>query len=482
MSEQPLRWLSISSGAVPKLAAIAAGVVVLGCVASVIGFLTLRSSPRVRADWLPEPSDLSLARSKSDDGGLSVVSVPELDAASVATSEVPRQHEDGALSPLSSATDKGTASPIDETRQVAVADTPSPLDRQIGDSVSAADPSSQNAGSGPPPTSVIAAVPDNASAPVFAELPVGIGGSNGGPSGWGAPSGQPVTQTQALPSPSGGSPTRSKGPDAPKDTPPAPTAGPVAVVAPVSSAPTVSSPPATDTLPPNTNTTPQVTNSPGATPNDPIKPVNDGPTFELPIPASAACAGKNCQNWQFFDPVVAIGYNYELRPTVAAMPLTFGITGIKLPTKIGDGKYELFLYDVLTQSYIDVGQEIDADPNGSFDVVAYLASLSAAQDALFGISDPEDGLTRFSIRGIDPNAGINPDDLNAFITGLLFSGEINGNLFITPLALDTATGASVDPAAREVSLVSEPDSLPIFAVGLLLLLVGGGLRQRRQRP
>jgi hypothetical protein len=226
---------------------------------------------------------------------------------------------------------------------------------------------------------------------------------------------------------------------------------------------------------------PQGRDIPGQSPDNPIKPVNSGPVFELPIPTSTACAGKNCQNWQFFDPVVAIGYNYELRPNDPASQLTFGITAIKIPTKIGDGKYELYLYNVITHAYVDVGQEIDADPTNSFDVVAYLQSLSAAEDALFGISDPEMGLSQFSIRGIDPLAGLDPNDPNAFITGLLFTGEINGNLFITPLALDTDTGALTDPLPREVSVVPEPHSLSIFSLGLLLLLFGAWRRGKAPR-
>ena len=99
-----------------------------------------------------------------------------------------------------------------------------------------------------------------------------------------------------------------------------------------------------------------------------------------------------------------------------------------------------------------------------------MLSLSAQQDKELGITNLDLGLTQFSIRGIDPSAGLDPENPNALITGLLFAGDINGNLFITPLAVDSKTGLPVDPATAEVAL-PEPTSFVLFATALALLAV-----------
>jgi hypothetical protein len=245
--------------------------------------------------------------------------------------------------------------------------------------------------------------------------------------------------------------------------PPGPTAAIPSVPNP--SAPTTNNPPGPIA---NSSPSPVALNVPGSSPGNPITPqltLPDG-TDQLPI---TACTGKNCNAWTYFDPIVAIGYNYQLKPSNPNSALTFGITDIRAVTKIGNGQYELFLFDVQSDTYVDVGQQIDAGPNGDFNVVAYLETLTAAQDAEFGVTDPDDGLSEFSLRGIDPSAGLDPSDPNAFITGLLFEGTIDGNLFITPLTLDTVTGADpVDPQlTREVQLVPEPGTIALLSGGLL---------------
>jgi hypothetical protein len=182
--------------------------------------------------------------------------------------------------------------------------------------------------------------------------------------------------------------------------------------------------------------------------------------------------------WQFFDPPVAIGYNYELKPSVSGQKLTFGVADIMVTTKVGSGVYNLWLYDVFANAYVDAskftGQEVTitadptANPSGAFDVLKFLSSLSAQQDKELGITNLDLGLTQFSLRGIDPSAGLDPENPNAFITGLLFAGDINGNLFITPLAVDSKTGLPVDPPTEEIAL-PEPTSFVLFATALALL-------------
>jgi len=219
---------------------------------------------------------------------------------------------------------------------------------------------------------------------------------------------------------------------------------------------------------------------PGQTPGFPITPIGNTPngTAILPV-AGAGCTGASCGGhaWQFFDPLVAIGYNYQLQPTVADQSLTFGIVGIMPTTSVGSGIYDLWLYDVLTGTYVDsrsfsaTGQTItiaadpSANPNEAFDVVQFLLSLNLQQDQELGVSDPNLGLTQFSLRGIDPKAGLDPENPNTFITGLLFAGDINGDLLITPLAVDSVTNLAVDPPSFRVA-IPEPATIALFITAL----------------
>jgi hypothetical protein len=217
----------------------------------------------------------------------------------------------------------------------------------------------------------------------------------------------------------------------------------------------------------------------GASPQNPLLPANGGVGGDL-----LTCAAPNClgQGWTYFDPKVAIGYDFQLLPSGLTGP-SVGVTDIRVSTKVGDGDYQLYLLDT-SGAWIDVAP-IDANPDGiaadDFNVAAFLGALSLAEDQEFGITDPADGLSQFSIRGIDPDAGLDPTNPQSFIAGLQFAGPFTGNVLITPLVLDTATG--IDPPdnadAFEIAVVPEPPTLPIFAAGLLGLVL---LRRRVARP
>jgi len=105
----------------------------------------------------------------------------------------------------------------------------------------------------------------------------------------------------------------------------------------------------------------------------------------------------------FIDPPVAIGYDYAIGtgdPNFAS---------VTLPTGIGDNSFDLYLFDGtdwVFKTHLTGGNTYTFDPGG---------------------------VDRFRILGIEPSAGLDPQNPTAFITGLTFvsSGEFTGTM--TPL-------------------------------------------------
>jgi PEP-CTERM motif-containing protein len=240
---------------------------------------------------------------------------------------------------------------------------------------------------------------------------------------------------------------------------------------------------------PTAGGSPPPTPSPGQSPSNPITPTGLTPGGSPILPVGCSGSGCGSNPWRFFDPPVAIGFNYQLQSTVPNQPLTFGITGIMVTSKVGSGVYDLWLYDTLTSTFVDsknfsstgetitIAADPTADPKGAFNVVQFLLSLTPQEEKVLGITDPDLGLTEFSLRGIDPAAGLDPEDPNAFITGLTFGGDVNGDLVITPLAVDSATGELVDPPPIDVP-IPEPSTIAIL---LSALAAAGVLRGAKGR-
>lgn len=172
---------------------------------------------------------------------------------------------------------------------------------------------------------------------------------------------------------------------------------------------------------------------PGSSADNPLQPVvtSNGWNFNFNV-------GPNTGR-VFIDPLVAIGYDY----VVNSGP---NVRTVLLPTGIGDGVYDLWLYDALLGTYVDSGIDI---------LGGQLYDFGAA------------GVSRFSIRGIEVAAGVDPTNVLAFVTGLEFTGIGTVDLTMTPIT------ANADPNA-----VSLPGTLSLALLALLMAALTRGRASR----
>ncbi|MCI5159341.1 MAG: nidogen, partial [Candidatus Electrothrix sp. AUS1_2] len=87
----------------------------------------------------------------------------------------------------------------------------------------------------------------------------------------------------------------------------------------------------------------------------------------------------------------AVGYDYSVEKGPK-------VTGVELPTGVGDDMYDLWAYNEQADTYMDSGVDIEGG-------------------ALYQFNEP---VSRFSIRGIENSAGLDPNNETAFPTGLRF--------------------------------------------------------------
>jgi hypothetical protein len=120
---------------------------------------------------------------------------------------------------------------------------------------------------------------------------------------------------------------------------------------------------------------------------------------------------------RFLDPLVAIGYDY------ATGPGNPNFASVIFPG-VGDGLFELS-FDGTTQT------------------------VAAGVTYLF----PAGGVSRFSVRGIEASAGLDPGNVTAFVTGLTFTGPGDFTGTMTPV-IQLVPGASVQITVNQSSVAS----------------------------
>ena len=127
-------------------------------------------------------------------------------------------------------------------------------------------------------------------------------------------------------------------------------------------------------------------NPPGATADFPLLPdiLPDGWQFTFEV--------SDASNPTYIDPLVAIGYDYF----VDEGP---DFSSVVLPS-FGDNLYDLWLWDDSSSLWVDSGADITGGSRYDF---------------------APGGVSEFRILGIEPSAGLDPQDDLAFVTGLWFT-------------------------------------------------------------
>jgi hypothetical protein len=136
----------------------------------------------------------------------------------------------------------------------------------------------------------------------------------------------------------------------------------------------------------------------------------------------------------FIDPIVAVGYDY----VVTDGPL---ITSVNFTTDVNDANgYDLF------------------DINGT----RLATGLRVGEIFTFA-----NAVSGFRVAGIDPAAGLDPTNTNAFVTGLTFANAGRVQMSQTPITFDTGTTVP-------------PGNVPLPG-SIALLLIGGLFMARKLR-
>lgn len=147
----------------------------------------------------------------------------------------------------------------------------------------------------------------------------------------------------------------------------------------------------------------------GTTINNPILPsdvtfYNGTVTFHITITITIEIVGTI----QWCDPVIAVGYDYFIDHGPS-------VKDIKLPEGIGDNRYNLWLFDPELNDFKDSGVELVGGEKYTF----------------------EKPIKKFSIRGIEVDAELDPENQRAFPTGLAFEKTGKVSMRMVPITVDT---------------------------------------------
>lgn len=172
---------------------------------------------------------------------------------------------------------------------------------------------------------------------------------------------------------------------------------------------------------------------PGNVPENPIMPipVGNGWNFQFNIINN---------NPIFIDPILAVGYTYE----IVSGP---NFQTVILPS-VGDDLFDIYGWDGTGYNTL-------------------LAGNWAAGAAYTFLPSPG-GVNRFQVQGIEVSAALDPDDPTAFVTGLTFAGSGPVEMNMTPITVDTG------PAVI-------PEPVTMFALFSAVGGLGGYLRRRTRK-
>ena len=138
----------------------------------------------------------------------------------------------------------------------------------------------------------------------------------------------------------------------------------------------------------------------------------------------------------WIDPVVAVGYDYHILSGPNA-------TNVVLPLGYGDDIFELWVWDIVAQNWV-------WETNIS-------ANSSSHQSGGYDLTDENpNGVSKFSIRGIEISEGLDPDDPTEFATGITFAtaGQVIMTMEPVTVNVNSGGGGGNVGCSPEVSLES----------------------------